>query len=254
MTYSINKLAKIAGVTVRALHHYDEVGLLSPKRELRNKYRIYTEDDLLVLQQILFYKELDFPLEEINTIIKNKKFDFSTALKNHRKMIILRKNRIDNLIKTIDKTILKINKNKNMKDEELFDAFMDKHEKEYAKETEERWGNTLAYKQSKDRVSKMSKEELKSVLRKHGEIAQELAVCMKEGVGITSSKVQSLVKKHYDGLSSFYDPNPEIYLGLANVYVDDQRFAKNYEDIEPGLAKYFSDSMKVFVKNITVDL
>lgn len=252
MEYSVHKLAKISGVSVRALHYYDEMGLLNPKRMKWNNYRVYSEEDLLLLQQIIFYKELDFPLDEIKKIIGNKNFDFIKALNSHKQEIIKKRKRIDEVLKTIDKTILKITKNKKMKDDELFDSLIEKHEKEYAKEAEQKWGSAEAYKQSKDRVAKMSKEDMKKVLEKQTEVANAIASCMKEGVGVSSGKVQSLVREHYNDLRAFYEPNKKMYLGLAQMYVDDPRFKKHYDDIEQGLAQYLSDSMKVFTKSMKV--
>ncbi len=248
MEYSINKLAKLSGVSVRTLHYYDEIGLLKPKRGKWNNYRSYNEEDLLLLQQILFYKELDFSLDQIRKIIKDKNFNFVSALRTHRNEITKKKKRIDDLLKTIDKTILRITKNKHMNDDQLFDSLIKKHEKEYAKEAKDRWGSTEACKESQRRVSRMSKDELKKVLQKQGEISKEIAECMKEGLGVKSQKVQELVKRHYNWLKNFYDPSPEIYLGLAKMYVDDPRFKKNYEDIEAGLAQYLSNAMEEFVR------
>src|SRR3954464_3331738 len=123
MNYTINQLAKTAEVSVRTLHHYDAIGLLSPKRNPKNEYRVYDENDLLLLQQILFFRELDFPLDDIKEIITSKKFDIETALKDHKKMILIKKKRIDELLMTIDKTIKKVTKNKPMDDKELYEGF-----------------------------------------------------------------------------------------------------------------------------------
>lgn len=252
MEYSVHELAKISGVSVRTLHYYEEVGLLCPKRNNKNQYRTYSENDLLILQQILFYKVLDFSLEEIKKIMNSKDFEIVSALRSHKKMILDKKKRIDGLVKTIDDTILKITKNKKMKDEDLFDSLiekqLEKHEKEYAKEAKAKWGSTEAYKQSTQIVAKMSKDDMKKIMKEQIDISNEMASCLREGVGLTSSKVQCLVERHYNWLKNFYEPNAQMYVGLANIYVDDPRFAKNYNDIGPGLAKYFSEAMKVFVK------
>lgn len=141
-----------------------------------------------------------------------------------------------------------------MKDEDLFDSLvekrLEKHEKEYAKEAEAKWGSTEAYKQSTQRTAKMSKDDMKKITKEQIDISNEVANCLREGIGPASSKVQSLVKRHYNWLKNFYEPNMQMYFGLANMYVEDPRFAKNYNDIEPGLAKYFSEAMKAFVEKI----
>jgi hypothetical protein len=131
-------------------------------------------------------------------------------------------------------------------DDTQLNLILDIHENEYAKEAEDRWGNTEAYRESQKRVSKMSKDDMKKVLKEQSDISIELAKCMKDGLGIKSPRVQELIKRHYNWLKNFYEPNKEMYVGLANMYLDDPRFAKNYNDIEPGLAKYMSDAMKEF--------
>jgi len=160
MTYSVQDLATIAGVTVRTLHHYDEIKLLSPERQ-KNGYRSYGEPELLRLQQILFFRELDVPLEEIATILARPDFDMSKALTQHRAEIEKRKTRLSGLITTIDRTLEKIAGTKEMDDDALFDAFWEKHEKEYAPEAEQRWGHTDAYKQSKERTKHLTKDDYK---------------------------------------------------------------------------------------------
>lgn len=249
MKYTINQLAKLAGVSVRTLHHYDEFGLLSPKRNEKNDYRLYTEDELFLLQQILFFRELDFPLDEIKKIITSANFDIVRALKDHKQMILLKKKRIDGLLKTIDKTIKNITHKTNMKDEDLYGNFSKEEMEMYAKEAKERWGNTDAYKQSQARVAKMGKQGLDEALQKSGVITSAIADCMKEGVSVRNERMQKLIEEHYNWLNNFYEPNLEIYKGLAEMYVADPRFKKTYEDIAAGLAQYMQDGMLVFVEN-----
>lgn len=247
MKYTINQLAKLAGVSVRTLHHYDEIGLLSPKRNEKNDYRLYTEDELLLLQQILFFRELDFPLDDVKEIITSPNFDIAQALKEHKQMILLKKKRVDGLLKTIDKTITNITNKTNMKDEDLYGNFSKEEMENYTKEAKERWGNTEAYKQSQVRVAKMGKEGLNVALQKSSVITLAIVDCMKEGVVVQDTRVQKLIAEHYNWLSNFYEPTLEIYKGLAEMYVADPRFKKTYEDIAVGLAQYMQDAMLVFV-------
>lgn len=141
MEYTIKKLAKIAGVSVRALHYYDEIGLLSPVRVLSNGYRVYGQAELLKLQQILFFKELEFPLDEIKNIIQSPHFDITEALKDQKKLVDLKKRRLEEIIQTIDKTIKKIKNKTFMKDEELFDSLDKEKLDAYAKEAKEKMGS-----------------------------------------------------------------------------------------------------------------
>lgn len=136
MNYSVQKLAKLASVSVRTLHYYDEIGLLKPVR-LKNGYRQYGENELLRLQQILFFRELDFPLEEIQRIMNSRYFDMSVALHDQRKLLELKKKRLNGLIKTIDKTLTKINLQNNMDDQELYGSFTKDEMDQYAAEAKE---------------------------------------------------------------------------------------------------------------------
>jgi len=243
MIYTVQKLATIAGVSVRTLHYYDQVGLLKPCSVKANGYRLYGETELLRLQQILFFKELDFPLLEIKRILSSPHFDMRQALRDQRKMIQLKKNRLDRLITTIDRTIKKINKEITMNDNELYGNFSKEEIEKYTEEARKKWGHTDAFKQSQERVKKMGKDGLNKVLKASGELTMKIAETMKAGLNPKSNEVQRLIALHYDGLRAFYEPTFEIYRGLANAYVIDERFKANYENITKGFAQFMHDAM-----------
>lgn len=249
MMYTVNKLAKVAGVSVRTLHYYDSVGLLKPHAIQKNGYRVYGERELLLLQQILFFRELDFPILEIKRIMSSPVFDMRQALRDHRAMIELKRKRLSNLIKTIDTTIDKINIQKPMDDkdiQEVYDAFGEDTIKQYAAEVKERWGNTEAYKQSMERASKMTKADMEKYKHDADVFMKTVAQTMDKGA--TSEEFQALIAEHFKSLSTWYEPNFEMYKGLAKMYVDDARFTAYYEAYAPGLAKVFSEGMLYFVE------
>jgi DNA-binding transcriptional MerR regulator len=248
MSYTVQKLATLAGISVRTLHYYDEIGLLRPAGVKKNGYRYYEEAELLQLQQILFFRELDFPLEDIKRVLSSPAFNMSEALRDQKKLIELKKTRLTKLVQTIDKTLKKINKQTIMKDEELYGNFSKEEMERYTEEAREKWGKTEAFKQSEARVKKMGKEGLKRVLEESGKITVEIAECLKSGAPATSEKTQKLITKHYAGLRAFYEPNLELYQGLAEMYVVDDRFKQNYEKVAKGLAEYMRDGMMEFVK------
>lgn len=249
MAYTVQQLAKLASVSVRTLHYYDQIGLLSPSRVKANGYRYYEEPELLRLQQILFFKELDFPLERIKSIIDSPSFDMKDSLLGQRNLIELKKNRLAKLIKTIDKTIKKINKEINMNDEDLYGNFTKEEYEKYTAEAKERWGHTDAWRESQERVRKMGKEGLKKALDEGGQVSIELAEAMKKGLDPKSTEVQEIIQRHYNWLKNFYEPGPEMYIGLANMYVEDERFTKNIDKTAPGLAAYMREGMIHFAKN-----
>lgn len=244
MSYSVLQLAKLAGVTVRTLHHYDRIGLLTPARKERNKYREYGEAELLKLQQIMFFRELDFPLEEIKAILSNPNFDILSALTEHRKLISLKRNRMSGLLKTIDKTIKKINKEKPMDDHELYGGFSKEKAEEYATEAKERWGHTDVYKQSQERAKKLTKEDWARMSEESDAILKAIVANMDKGP--KSTEVQEQIAKHYNSLRAFYEPNVDLYRGLADMYVADERFAANYEKYHKDLPQFMRDAMHAY--------
>ena len=243
MTYTAHQLAQIAGISVRTLHHYDEIGLLSPARQ-SNGYRSYDEAELLRLQQILFFRELEYPLENIAKLLAQPDFDMTASLKRHRVQIEQKRLRLAGFLTTIDKTLAKISGEKQMKDEELFEALWDKHEKEYAAEAEERWRSTEAYKQSAERMKKLTKEDHARIIKEGDVLMAELAACIPSGP--RSAEVQKLIKRHYEALRTFYEPSPQIYRGLAQMYTEDARFRAYFEKYDPRMPEFMREAMDVY--------
>ncbi len=244
MSYTVQALAKLANTSVRTLHYYDAIGLLAPSRVGRNGYRQYDEPDLLKLQQILFFRELDFSLADIKRILSSPYFDMATALADHRHLLVLKRKRLNRLVATIDQTIKKINQETSMSDEELYDAFADEETKHYAAEAKQRWGNTDAYKQSQARVSKMTKAQMAKLKEDGVKHTQAIAEAM--DLGVDSPEVQALIKKSHEGVNFFYDCSLEMFRNLGQMYVDDPRFTAYYEKFRPGLAMFMRDAIKLY--------
>lgn len=244
MSYSVQALATLANTSVRTLHYYDEIGLLSPSRILPNGYRQYEEPELLKLQQILFFRELDFALADIKRILNSPYFDLATALADHRKLIELKKKRLNKLIHTIDETVKKLNHENNMPDEELYDSFKDEEMKEYAQEAKEKWGNTDAYKQSEAKVSKMTKAQMQKLKDDGKKHMQDLAKAM--DLPIASPEVQALIKKSHDAVNFFYDCSYEMFRSLGKMYQDDPRYTAYYEKFRPGLAAFVQKAIDFY--------
>jgi DNA-binding transcriptional MerR regulator len=242
MSYSVQQLATIAGVTVRTLHHYDEIGLLKPSRVQGNGYRQYEEKELLKLQQILFFRELDFGPPEIKKIISSPSFDMKQALKDQRNLIELKKKRLSKLIETIDKTINKITNKTTMTDKQLYTDFNTDEQDQYAAEAKERWGHTEAYKQSQERVKKMTKEDMARIKKAGEDLTKKISEVMPKGP--TSKEAQELIAQHFNGLRAFYEPSYEMYRGLGEMYVADPRFTAYYDKYAKGLAVFMRDAMK----------
>lgn len=247
MLYSVQGLANIAKVSVRTLHYYDQIGLLKPSIIAKNGYRQYSETELLRLQQILFFKELDLPLAEISRILSMPRFNLIAALKNHKQAIEQKKRHLHKLLKTIEKTMNKLEHHTPMEDTELYEGFTPEQQKEYQKEAEQRWGHTDAYRTSTERVKNMSKEQQAELQRQGIEWTKKLSTLMDQDP--TSPEIQAMIAQHYNGLRTFYEPNLELYRGLADMYVADARFTAYYDKHRPGLATFMQKAMHAFIKN-----
>lgn len=247
MSYTVSRLARMAGVSVRTLHHYDRVGLLKPTGRSEAGYRLYGEKDLLRLQQVLFYRELDVPLRRIREILDAPTFDAAAALAEHRALLETRGRRIARLIETIDRTTARLRGETTMlSDEELYEGFPKEKVEAWNAEAAERWGDT--YRQSNRRVRSWSKERLAEVRAEGERITGEMASLMDRGP--SDPRVQELAAAFYRHLHRFYDPTPEMFAGLGRLYVEHPDFRERYEAIRPGLAEFLRDTMAVCAEGL----
>lgn len=253
MQYRIKEVADMVGISVRTLHHYDAIGILKPENVTESGYRLYTERDFERLQQILFFKELDFKLQEIKEVLDNPDFDRKDALKIHKELLIEKRKRLEKIIESIDITMDSIEGGIEMSKKEMFDVFdmgeIEKHREKYAKEARDKYGNSEAYKESEKRTSKYSKEDWKKISEDGNEIFLELSNVMDREVG--DSKVQEIVEKWRNHISkNFYNCTPEIFSGLAQMYICDERFRENIDRIKPGLTSFLSSAMEHYCNHL----
>lgn len=244
MTYTVNQLAKLANISVRTLHYYDEMGLLKPSFVAKNGYRQYEQAELVRLQQILFFRELDFPLEEIKRMLDRPGFDVTRALHDQKELMKRKRKRLDGLIKSIDTTIDAMTNNKPLNEEEMYDPFKDDDVKQYQDEVKKRWGNTDAYKQSMARVSKLSKADMAKLKEDGKKFVRELAANMDKAPD--SPEAQALIQKHYESIQFFYDCPIAMYRNLGEMYVNDPRFTAYYDKERPGLAVWVRDAIRAY--------
>lgn len=240
-SYTVHQLSQLAGVSIRTLHYYDEVGLLKPSAVADNGYRSYEQKELIRLQQILFFRELEFSLDDIRRMLGRPDYSMIETLRGQKKLMKIKQARLDGLMKTIDKTIRSMTNNQTMKDDELYDAFKDNDVKQYQQEVKERWGNTEAYKVSMAKISKMTKKEMEKLKEDGKKHTQAIADAMDKG--IEHPDVQELIQKSYDGVNFFYPCSLKMFRNLGKMYVDDPRFAANYEKFRPGLAVFMRDAI-----------
>lgn len=252
-TYSVQKMSKLAGVSVRTLHLYDQIGLLKPSIRTEARYRLYGEKELLRLQQILFYKELDFPLKEIQSILDNPDFDLVEALLSHKVSLKARQNRISTLLETIDKTVNHLKTGTIMlKPEELYDGLAKETAEAYRTEASKKYGVEVV-EHSEKALGKMTKDQFEALKAELKENANALFALKEEDP--TNAQVQKLIARHYEiirifwGTSGSGDKQAEAYKGLGQLYVNDERFTMIDGQPQPEYALFLSKSMAYFADN-----
>lgn len=244
MAYTVGQLARTAGVSVRTLHHYDHVGLLVPPARTAAGYRLYEEGDLLRLQQILFFKELDLPLSETRDILDDPEFDPVEALEKHRRLLQAQMGRLTHLLATIDKTILRLTEDDmKMTDEELYEGFSKEQIERYKREAREMYDPALA-EESERRVGRMSKAQWKAV-KEEGEEITRLPAALADRVP-EDPEVQTLIARHHAWIEHFYTASAEMCRGLGQLYAGHEDFRRFYDKYRPDLADFMAAAMAYY--------
>lgn len=246
MDMKVKEVAELVGISVRTLHHYDQIGLLTPKEITDSGYRLYSEENLETLQQILFFKELGFTLKEIKNIINSPSFNRREALSLHRKMLIEKRSRVDKMIETIDKTIKHMEGEIQMTNKERFEGI---HfgDNQFEEEARRRWGNQ-PIDEMNEKLKGMSKNEQNDLSERWDMIFNKLA-CLREQ-SPESQEVQATIKEWYDFLNNnFSKYSLDAFYGLGQLYINDERFTNNIDQYGEGVAKLMGEAMKVFRDN-----
>lgn len=245
MKKTISEMAKLSGVSVRTLHYYDEIGLLAPSEVVSETgYRYYNEDSLEKLQQILFYRELDFSLKEIVQIMNASDYNKEEALRKQRELLKLKRKRLDKLIGLLNANL---KGDTTMSFNEFDTTEIDEAKAKYAEEVKERWGNTDAYAQSQKKTSKYTKEDWKRVNEGMDELLKQFSESLNENPA--SEKVQGLVRGWQQYITeTYYECTKEVLAGLGQMYVMDERFTKNMDKYGEGTAKLISEAIAVYCK------
>ncbi len=245
MKLHIKEFAELTGVSVRTLHYYDEIGLLKPSYvDEQNGYRFYNEDSLERMQEILFYRELDFELKSISEILSSPDYDKKKALAEQRKLLILKKERLERIIDALDGT------EKGKITMKAFDnSDYEIARKRYETEAKERWGVTDAYKEHAVKTANYTKDKWQQVNDGLNAVLVKFAECMNNGCTTDSLKAQALVKELQDYITeNYYTCTDEILSSLGQMYTADERFKKNIDKNSPGTAEFISQAIKIYCK------
>jgi len=249
MEYTVQKLSKLAGVSTRTLRYYDEIEILKPARINSSGYRIYGENEVNRLQQIMFYRELGISLDNIKNIITSPTFDEASALVEHREKLLDKREQIDRLIANVEKTIALTEGRINMTDKEKFEGFkqkmIDDNEKQYGKEIREKYGNDTVEKSNK-KLKGMTEEQFEALTNLEKQVKETLVEAFKTGdpAGDLAQKAADLHKQWLT--YSWPQYSKEAHAGLAQMYVDDERFTAYYDKEQPGTAIFLRDAILIY--------
>ncbi len=241
MKMQIKEFAEFTGVSVRTLHYYDEIGLFKPACvDEQTGYRYYDEFSLLRMQEILFYRELDFSLKSIGEILSSPNYDKSKALEKQKYLLTLKKERLERLISAIDGAV---------KGENIMTAFDNSEFEKYKAEAKEKWGKTNAHKEYEEKTKDYSKDNWDFLAEGMNDILAEFAICMKNCKKPDSAEAQNLVKKMQNYITdNYYHCTNEILASLGQMYVADERFKNNIDKHADGTAMFICEAIEVYCR------
>ncbi|MEV7320283.1 MerR family transcriptional regulator [Streptomyces sp. NPDC093970] len=245
MSYSVGQVARFAGVTVRTLHHYDEIGLLVPGDRSHAGHRRYAEADLDRLQRILFYRELGFPLEEVAALLDDPEADPRAHLRRRHELLTARIEKLRKMAAAVEHAMEARRMGIDLTPEERFEVFGDKDPEQYAEEAEQRWGGSRAYAESRRRTARYTKADWQRMKAEADEWGGRYAALVNEAEPPTGTRAMDMAEEHRRHISAwFYDCPYEMHRGLAAMYVSDERFRAYYDSMAPGLAEHLTAAIE----------
>lgn len=242
---NVGEVAALAGVTVRTLHHYDRIGLLSPSGRTASGYRQYSAADVDRLHQVLVYRALGFPLEEVAALLDDPDADPLEHLRRQHRLLLDRLEADRQLLAAVEKEMEARQMGISLTPEERFEVFGEHDPARYEAEVEERWGETDAYRQSQERSRGYGKEDWLRIKAEGEDLMRRMAEALRAGVAPDSAPAMDLAEEHRQQITAnFYDCPPEMHAGLGRMYVEDERFTATYEAVAPGLAQWVSTAVQ----------
>lgn len=245
MGYSVGQVAGFAGVTVRTLHHYDDIGLLVPSERSHAGHRRYSDADLDRLQQVLFYRELGFPLDEVAAMLDDPAADPRAHLRRQHELLTARIEKLQKMAEAVEHAMEARKMGMNLTPEERFEVFGDKDPEQYAEEAEQRWGDTEAYAESQRRAAQYTKEDWKRLMAEANDWSERYTALMAEGEPSTGERAMDMAEEHRRHIGAWYYECPyEMHQCLGDMYVSDERFTAFYDSMRPGMAEHLRDAIK----------
>ncbi|MGW3160647.1 MerR family transcriptional regulator [Streptomyces sp. NPDC001089] len=244
MSYSVGQVAGFAGVTVRTLHHYDEIGLLVPGGRSHAGHRRYGDTDLDRLQQILFYRELGFPLDEVAALLDDPEADPRAHLRRQHDLLTARIGKLQKMAAAVQHAMEARTMGIDLTPEEKFEVFGDKDPEAHAEEAERRWGGTEAYAESQRRAARYTKDDWKRMQAEVASWGERYDALMEAGETPDGERAMDMAEEHRLHITRwFYACSYEMHRGLGEMYVADERFKEFYESMRPGLAGHLKEAI-----------
>jgi DNA-binding transcriptional MerR regulator len=243
--YTVSEVARLANLSVRALHHYDEIGLLKPSGRSETSYRLYSSADLQRLQQVMSFKVLGFPLAQIRLLLADPEFDAKQALLLQRRLLEEKAGEVKSLIAAVDAALASLKKGANTMDsKQMFGAFENFDPAQFEEEARERWGKTEAYKESQRRAARYTKAQWSELRNEADQVYRQLADKLGAGAKVSETAVMDLAEQHRQHLVRwFYPCSPEMHRRLGDLYVNDPRFTANIDKYGKGLAAFMREAI-----------
>lgn len=251
-SYGVGELAKLSGVSIRTLHHYDAIGLLKPASVGENGYRTYGREELLRLQQILFHRELGMPLADIAAVVSGPSFNRMAALRRQREHVMAETDRHRRLLDTIDRTIAELEGQRTMQDGDLYKGFAPEKQAEYEAYIIEQYGEDARRhaEAGRKRMARMTPDELKAHMHELAAVEADLASAVKSGIAPDDPLLDPVLTRHHAWVSAAWaePPSAEAYAALASLYANHPDFVTRYEEMQQGFAEWLRTAMAAFAR------
>ncbi|WP_407335461.1 MerR family transcriptional regulator [Dietzia kunjamensis] len=250
---TVGAVAALVGVSVRTLHHWDRIGLAPASGRTWSDYRVYDDDDIARIHRILVYRELGFPLAEIGGLLDDPEVDARAHLTRQRELLVGRISHLQEMVSAVDRMKEAIDMNAPLTPEDRAEIFGTDWKEEWQDEAEQRWGDTPQWEQSQQRTRGMSKDEWRRVKAGTDALNADLAAAKRAGIDPASPEAAALVARHRASIAEFYDCSRSMQVLLVRMYRQDERYAENYERLEPGLTEWLIAAVEADARAHGVD-
>lgn len=252
-TMTVGAVAALVGVSVRTLHHWDQIGLVRPTGRTFADYRVYSSADITRIQRVLVYREAGFPLAEVGRLLDDPDLDEAAHLRRQRELLVERIAHLQEMVSAVDTMMEAVSMKSKLTPAEKAEIFGKDWQPGYETEAEERWGDSPQWAQSQQRAAALSKEDWQQVKAEGDALDSDLAQALRDGVEPGSAEANALAERHRASIEQFYDCTYSMQVCLGKMYLGDPRFTQRYEDIQPGLAQWLYDAIAANAKAHGVD-